>query len=177
MNELSVPTVDISKALAIDGWMNDYALYWLAEQASKHYLIAEVGSYLGRSTRVLGDYTPGMVAAIDTWNGPVGIGAPVIPNFREKFEENLADLIAAEKVIPYDAKQVLLFRGLDMVFIDANHEYEYVKNDILNWKQWIAPGGLLCGHDASHPDVKKAVNETLPGAGSIVEADIWCINV
>lgn len=52
----------------------------------------------------------------------------------------------------------------DLVFIDGNHEYCQVKEDILNWLPKVRPGGILAGHDyePSIPifdGVKQAVDE------------------
>jgi len=38
---------------------------------------------------------------------------------------------------------------LYFVFIDANHNYEYVKKDILAWFPKVKEGGVLAGHDYS----------------------------
>lgn len=37
--------------------------------------------------------------------------------------------------------------SLDFVYIDANHAYEYVKEDIEAWWPKVRPGGILAGHD------------------------------
>ena len=65
-----MPTLTIDRALSIQGWMEPRELEWLAEQASTHHRIVEVGSFLGRSTRALADATPGTVLAFDDWAGP-----------------------------------------------------------------------------------------------------------
>ena len=49
--------------------------------------------------------------------------------------------------------------SVDLVFIDANHSYEYVKNDIIDYKPKIKLGGLLSGHDIDYPGVSQAINE------------------
>lgn len=51
---------------------------------------------------------------------------------------------------------------LDFVFIDGNHAYEYVKEDIQLWAPKVKPGGLIVGHDyVAKPGygVIQAVNE------------------
>lgn len=54
--------------------------------------------------------------------------------------------------------------SLDFVFIDAAHDYENVKADILAWLPKIKKNGVLAGHDyyPEHPEycgVYTAVNE------------------
>ena len=39
------------------------------------------------------------------------------------------------------------FKGVDFVYIDANHRYKYVREDIALWWSVLAPGGMLSGHD------------------------------
>jgi len=37
--------------------------------------------------------------------------------------------------------------SLDFVFIDGNHTFEYVVNDIAEWSKKVKPGGIVSGHD------------------------------
>lgn len=52
----------------------------------------------------------------------------------------------------------------DVVFIDALHDYESVKQDIALWWPLVREGGYLCGHDYNHkwPGVMRAVAEAFP---------------
>jgi len=56
--------------------------------------------------------------------------------------------------------------SIDIVFIDANHNYEYVLEDIDKWSKIVKSGGIVSGHDyfpnpkkSRAPGVKKAVDE------------------
>jgi predicted O-methyltransferase YrrM len=49
--------------------------------------------------------------------------------------------------------------SIDFVFIDAAHEYEFVKEDIAAWYPKVKPGGLFAGHDYNWTGVHKAVSE------------------
>lgn len=51
--------------------------------------------------------------------------------------------------------------SLDFVFLDANHMYEAVKEDLNIWFDKIRPGGLFAGDDyaTTWPGVPQAVNE------------------
>lgn len=168
--------IDITRALAIPGFMTPKELTWLAEQAATHSLIVEVGSYLGRSTRALGDHTLGQVLAIDDWKGPRDVECDK-KNLLKQFYGNLKDLIEAKKVSYHrwdhrDMPDVAL--KPDMVFFDGSHEYEDVKQDILFWSGRLSPGGLLCGHDIREfPGVTRAVHELVPDAKVAKGTDIW----
>lgn len=51
--------------------------------------------------------------------------------------------------------------SLDFVFIDADHDYEYVKKDIDAWFPKVKKGGILAGHDyhVGQNNVERAVKE------------------
>jgi hypothetical protein len=59
--------------------------------------------------------------------------------------------------------------SLDFVFIDGNHEYEYVVNDIKHWFPKIKYGGVLSGHDYGYPPVSKAVSDN--NLGNIISRE------
>ena len=61
---------------------------------------------------------------------------------------------------------------LDFVFIDADHRYEGVKNDISIWEPIIKSGGIISGHDYDQPDwpgVRQAVSEWSEKTGREIE--------
>lgn len=37
--------------------------------------------------------------------------------------------------------------SLDFVFIDGNHEFSFVYEDIVEWTKKVKPGGIIAGHD------------------------------
>lgn len=51
--------------------------------------------------------------------------------------------------------------SLDLVFIDADHSYKAVKQDLAHWYKKIRSGGWLMGDDynSCHPSTTKAVDE------------------
>lgn len=50
---------------------------------------------------------------------------------------------------------------VDFVFIDGNHTYPFVREDIANYWPKVKSGGFLCGHDYGHghEGVTRAVDE------------------
>ena len=48
---------------------------------------------------------------------------------------------------------------LDFVYIDGNHTYKFVKEDIENYYKKLRKGGVLCGHDIDTSSVLKALAE------------------
>lgn len=58
------------------------------------------------------------------------------------------------------AANVFKSKYFDFVFIDGNHSYKHVKQDILAWLPKIKKGGFISGHDFGvYPGVAKAVRE------------------
>jgi hypothetical protein len=63
--------------------------------------------------------------------------------------------------------------SLDFVCIDAAHDYESIKSDILAWLPKIKVGGMLAGDDYPYPGVTKATNELLEGFQHSTAAWWW----
>jgi hypothetical protein len=52
---------------------------------------------------------------------------------------------------------------IDFLFIDGDHSFRQVLSDLVNWVPKVRPGGLIVGHDADKPKVRKAVDKFWPG--------------
>jgi len=124
----------------------------------KGMMIVEVGSWKGFSTAVLAktvaDYD-GKVFAVDHWMGSKGTWHDEVVRTQDiyaVFKHNMVALGVWDTVYPLvmDSQTACLIFAdniLDLVFIDANHCYEYIKADIASWMPKLKEGGILCGHD------------------------------
>jgi hypothetical protein len=68
--------------------------------------------------------------------------------------------------------------SLDFVFIDGNHSYEFVREDIASWFPIIKGNGLFSGHDYGNeefPGVKRAVDEFARSKGLRVKVYDDCV--
>ena len=80
-----------------------------------------------------------------------------------------------------DAVDFFEDESFDCIFIDGNHEYEYVKNDIKNYYPKVKKGKWLTGHDyndAGFPGVDKAVKEFAKANNYIIHempGNVWGI--
>ena len=46
-----------------------------------------------------------------------------------------------------DAAKMIADKSLDMIFIDADHHYEAVLEDVIAWVPKVKMSGLITGHD------------------------------
>ena len=88
---------------------------------------------------------------VDTWKGSIEHqDNPDLHRLYEIFKDNMKPLDKYYEDLRIESlKAAKLFddNSLDFVFIDASHEYEDVKADILAWWPKIKNGGILAGHD------------------------------
>ena len=71
--------------------------------------------------------------------------------------------------------------SLDFVYVDGNHDYEFVKNDIQNYYPYLKKGGVIGGHDfyngfaSTHNGVVTAVTQftVLKNIQLFVEQPDW----
>jgi hypothetical protein len=67
----------------------------------------------------------------------------------------------------------------DIVYIDASHDYDSVKKDILSWLPKVKQGGIMCGDDYTHawPGVLKAVQEVFGDGVQFSPPDQWWVQI
>ena len=190
-----VKDMSIAKAQAIDGMMMDTELTWLSERAKEAKTIIELGSWIGRSTRALADNMAedAVLYAVDTFAGSRAekIGYQSVVSQMDgdfvcwHFTKNLWDHIEKGRVRPIrmhgrHAAQMFREHGLkaDLIFIDAGHCYDEVKEDITNFLPLLTKDGIICGHDfhqPAWPEVTTAVNELFPQAECPVGTTIFFV--
>ena len=148
--------------------------------------IAEVGVFAGKTTSRILNGVPEIEVyyAVDRWecypdykkiiNPKRFLKNPTGHNFvraKKLFKDRTKKWRNKVKIIEqnsYDAAKEIEDESLDLVFIDANHSYEYVKKDILAWLPKVKKGGILAGHDYEEEiqkdewGVKEAVEELIP---------------
>ena len=93
------------------------------------------------------------------------------------------------KMLSVDAATMFKDNSLDLVFIDADHKYESIKDDINAWLPKIKKGGIICGHDyggadngglGMFPGVKQAVDEifgTRVNAVPVTRVKVWWVQL
>lgn len=114
---------------------------------------AEVGVEQGKFSAEICKDNPGVkLYCVDPWL--------TYTRYKDHIDQGKLDRYYAEtleRLKPYDctivkaasidAVKTFAPDSLDFVYIDGNHEFQYVVNDICEWQKIIRPGGMLAGHD------------------------------
>lgn len=138
----------------------------------------EVGVWKGRSAafiavEIINSKKSITLDLVDTWQGSEE-HLPLQYDLFEVFKKNIepvAPYVNIKRMDSVSAASTYKDKSLDFVFIDAAHDYENVKADILAWMPKVKSGGHLAGHDyPSWPGVKQAVDEII-GAENIESAE------
>jgi predicted O-methyltransferase YrrM len=126
--------------------------------------VVEIGSYKGRSAVAIGH---GLKANengnyrlicvdpfLDEKRDP-DLAAAFRDNVREGGVSDIVDIMPefsseAAKAWPNE-------RGVAMLWIDGNHEYENVRDDFLLWSRHLVPGGVVAFHDWYLIGVREAI--------------------
>jgi hypothetical protein len=139
----------------------------------------EVGVWKGRSisylaVEVINANKNQKIYAVDTWAGSEEHIDPSNTNFNPEllndpdwlynlYLQNIEpakDIITSIRKPSLEAVNDFEDESLDFVFIDAAHDYENVKADILAWLPKLKKTGILAGHDYWPGDpVQIAVDE------------------
>lgn len=159
-------------------------LHWREESGSfSDVECVEVGSWAGRTALVLAeDFT--RVYCVDHWEGSPNdclaklakLSTP--PRLFQRFAQNVGDKLYRSVIPCFGSSQMYAAawpRPVAMVYLDADHSFFSLLNNIREWTRHVAPGGILCGHDFSvhFPGVRQAVDELIGEGNYSVEGNVW----
>lgn len=141
--------------------------------------VIEVGCWEGRSTIALANAVhPANVNAVDTWQGSPGEISADLASERDVFATFNANIAEATKgnVVAHRMGWREFFATWEdpirLIHIDATHSYDEVRDNIETVRPFMVSGGIICGDDAHHPPVRRAVMDTL-GNALLGGAKLW----
>ena len=131
----------------------------------------EVGSFSGVSSRVFSLHC-GLMHCVDPYNWDVA-------QAEQMFDAMLPDYpnIVKVKLPSVQAAQQYADHSLDFVYIDADHAYSSVVEDITAWKNKVKMGGFIAGHDSYMPEVLQAVRDCLDEPDHFFTDTSWLVKL
>lgn len=173
---------------SIEGWFQFHNIYNRAVEAAapvgSHFV--EVGAWKGKSSAYLATTIANsgkqiQFDVIDTWRGSNEVYHQADPmviadTLYEHFLSNMKPVegyYTPKRTTSVEAAATYADNSLNMVMLDASHDYENVKADILAWLPKVKSGGVLAGDDYQRdfPGVMQAANEQFPGCQ--IENGCW----
>ena len=119
----------------------------------KYTVICEVGVHAGDNAREMADHLKAVeIHLVDNYL----VEDNLIPIAVSKLRQFPSIWYFMDSV---EAARLLNDEYFDVVYIDASHDYESVKQDIHVWYPKVKKGGYLAGHDWSTDTVRVAVKE------------------
>lgn len=141
----------------VDGWLGlEDAAFLYEEALSANGPIVEIGAFRGRSTIALalgGRQSGSLVYSIDPHADFEGIfGGRFGPMDREAYYRNILNAGVAENaaLVNLPSSQVATSWRIEiaLLFIDGDHRYDAVKQDVLSWSPFLRKGGHIVFDDA-----------------------------
>lgn len=122
---------------------------------------AEVGVKLGLYSKQICEGIPGVkMKCIDPYIPTPKVSWDTCEKFfitaKYHLEPFGAELI--KKTSMHAADEDVPKWSLDFVYIDGDHSFDSVMQDIIVWSERVRPGGVVSGHDYDDPGVKTAVD-------------------
>lgn len=154
--------------------------------------VLEIGTFKGESMQLFKDYLGEDITfiTIDPWTKiqwSTEIDHKVKLDFAGNFEQSTNEKIlqmenvGKMKFKSDDIHEMFADGYFDMIYIDGDHSYEAVRNDILNYMPKVKSGGWVCGHDYNHnfahgtfaEALTKSIDDTLGKPDMVFEDSSW----
>lgn len=152
--------------------------------------VIDVGSWTGHTALVLAraanyrSWRPGTCWCVENWqgspdgsdqalerHGPEAALAALAANAGRRWLTELTPLIGDSGLWAAAWPERL---DVDLVFLDAAHDYEGAVRDITGWGPRVRKGGILCGHDYGRADgLTRAVDDLCPKAQVFGDCVWW----
>jgi hypothetical protein len=176
---------------SIQGWFSFSKLYSHVVQKypdGSHFV--EVGVWKGTSAAYMGVeiHNSGKNIRFDCIDPFIPVGDEM-PEFKITHEDLKNTFINNMKPVEDyynlitigspECTKVYQDKSIDFVFIDGDHSYNAVVQDIKAWLPKIKSGGILAGHDYAFPEVRKACHDVLgeKNWSDPLECDCWMIQM
>jgi len=142
-------------------------------------LIIEIGAWEGRSTVAMANAAhPRVVHSCDTWQGSGHEVSEALAAQRDIFAQWQAnvDAMTEGNVVAHrcDWREWVptITEPVAFAFIDAEHSYVEVRDNVRALVPMMVPGGIICGDDVHHGPVQEALTEVL-GHMIFSTASVW----
>jgi len=115
----------------------------------------EIGVFKGEFSKEILNSWNGTLYMVDVWRG-LDEGYEDASNqhgHSNAYTETMKNISGLEdrgimiRATSEESSKLFLDESIDFIYIDANHAYDYVKDDINFWFPKLKKGGLFSGHD------------------------------
>lgn len=141
---------------------------------------AEVGVYKGEYSVKFCEVGLTMFC-VDPWKAFYGQGRTQQVQKRQDFlyahtQRVLAEYIKKDCTLirkeSMDAVHLFMDEALDFVYIDGDHEFAHVAEDIVHWSKKVKQGGIVAGHDffSTNPKANNVICQVQPVVEAYVKA-------
>lgn len=149
-------------------------------------LAVEIGAYAGQSTELIHDSRKfqriiSINPFIDGYDpSDIPITEFKLSDVRFRFYERILkyDNIFHLNLTSNEASKLFKDNSIDFLYIDGDHQYDCVKNDIITYLTKIKYNGIISGHDYTiFAGVKRAVDEVFGAPTKVFCDSSWMIQL
>ena len=120
--------------------------------------------------------------AIDPWKAFTGQGGEqrkqeVQDGYYEEAKKRLGEYHRCTLVrrTSMDALELIPDKSLDFVYIDGNHKFKYIAEDLVEWSKKVRIGGVVSGHD--YYNTPGHATNTICNVGAVVDAYVKAFDI